>query len=69
MQNKRELFCRTFGTETGRAVLKELADFAQYSEAKFYSDPRLETYMNGRRSVICEIQKNMEEKQHESESV
>lgn len=42
-------------------MLAELEKFAKANEANFVPDPRLETYLSGRRSVICEIKQTMEE--------
>lgn len=42
-------------------MLAELEKFAKTNDANFVPDPRLETYLSGRRSVICEIKQTMEE--------
>lgn len=57
----RSLFRWVFDCEEGRKVLAELKVFAQYDTADFINDEKLQAYMQGRRSVICEILKAMEE--------
>ena len=61
-QIKREMFCRTFLTDTGAAVMEYLEQFAHFNDGAFYNDARLESYMQGRRSVICEIKQTLEKK-------
>lgn len=63
-KKKREYFCLTFLNDTGMAVLEELEDFARFNDGQFIPDPRLEAYMQGRRSVICEINKIMKGKEN-----
>lgn len=62
-KQKREMFCRTFNTESGRMVLEYLKDYVHFQDGAFYHDPRLQDFMQGRRSVVCEILNNLEEKE------
>ena len=48
---------RVFSTDAGRAALETLEKFARADEAEFCEDPRKQDYMQGRKSVICEIRK------------
>ena len=48
---------RVFSTDVGKAALETLEKFARADEADFCEDPRKQDYMQGRRSVICEIRK------------
>lgn len=61
-KEKRELFCRTFQNGAGEIVLDELKKFARYDDGQFIPDPGMAAYINGRRSVICEIINCMEDK-------
>ena len=61
-KEKRKLFCRIFQEGAGEIVLAELKKFARYDDGQFIPDPRLEAYINGRRSVISEIINTMEDK-------
>lgn len=60
-RERKQLFCQVFSSSAGAIVLAELEKFAKANEANFVPDPRLETYLSGRRSVICEIKQTMEE--------
>ena len=60
-RERKQLFCQVFSSSAGAIVLAELEKFAKANEANFVLDPRLETYLSGRRSVICEIKQTMEE--------
>ena len=60
-KERKQLFCQVFSSDAGAIVLAELEKFAKTKEANFIPDPRLETYLSGRRSVICEIIQTMEE--------
>jgi len=51
----RNAFQTAFDGEAGRIVLAELARFAGADQAPFCADPRMQEYMQGRRSVYCEI--------------
>lgn len=51
----RNAFQTAFDGEAGRIVLAELAKFAGADQAPFCADPRMQEYMQGRRSVYCEI--------------
>ena len=62
-KQKREMFCRTFNSESGRIVLDILKDYAHYQDGAFYHDARLQDYMQGRRSVVCEILNILEEQE------
>lgn len=67
-RNKREFFCRVFQGDCGPAVLEELKSFARFNDGQFIPDPRLAAYIDGRRSVICEIENAMkEEKDNEQQ--
>ena len=60
-REKKQLFCKVFTSEAGQLVLAELEKFTKSNEANFIPDPRLESYISGRRSVICEIKHIIEE--------
>lgn len=66
-KRKRNLFARLFTSGDGEAVLQELESFAKFSDGQFIADPRLETYMQGRRSVICEIRNTINMKVEEED--
>lgn len=52
-------FRKVFNTADGRIVLDALAEFARADEAEFCQDPRKDAYLQGRRSVVLEIRKNI----------
>ena len=56
---KEEHLAIAFATESGAVALEYLAEFARADEADFYGDPRMADYLQGRRSVICEIRRIM----------
>lgn len=56
------LFRRLFETPEGAAVLHELEIFAQMNDAEYIADANLAAYLQGRRSVVCEIRKILQEK-------
>ena len=51
----RNAFQTAFDGEAGRIVLAELAQFTDADKAPFRPDARAQDYMQGRRSVYCEI--------------
>ena len=53
----RESFLKVFHGDDGAVVLRHLAEFAHADDADFRADPRLDAYMQGRRSVVLEIRK------------
>ena len=57
--NKREMYCKTFECDPGKFVLDDLKKFTGFESAPFVPDPQLAAYMQGRRSVLCEILNNM----------
>ena len=59
----RNAFQTAFDGEAGRIVLAELAKFAGADQAPFCADPRMQEYMQGRRSVYCEIVKIINSKE------
>ena len=52
---------RIFSSDDGVIALRYLKNFAGVSSADFVADPRKADYMQGRRSVICEITNTLEE--------
>lgn len=44
-----------FSTEAGMIALAALSRFAEADHADFIQNPRLMDYLQGRRSVICQI--------------
>ena len=44
-----------FSTEAGTIALAALSRFAEADHADFIQNPRLMDYLQGRRSVICQI--------------
>lgn len=58
---KRHSYVLTFSGVHGETVLEDLERFANYDRCDFCNDPRKETYMQGRRSVICEIKRILKE--------
>lgn len=61
-KERTELFRRIFQTPQGEMVLAELKKFARYDDGQFIPDPGMAAYINGRRSVICEIIQTTEKK-------
>ena len=53
----RARFQQCFFTDEGKVVLEELAEFCGANAAPFCDDARKQDYMQGRRSVYCEIQR------------
>lgn len=60
-EKTRWAFKRLFATGDGAVVLRVLAEYARADEAEFCSDPRKDAYLQGRRSVVLEIRKILEE--------
>ena len=60
-EKTRWAFKRLFATDEGAVVLRVLGEFARADEAEFCSDPRKDAYLQGRRSVVLEIRKILEE--------
>jgi hypothetical protein len=65
LDKKRAIFQNVFCTGDGQIVLECLAEFARADEAEFCNDPRMEAYLQGRRSVICEIRNTLKPKKEE----
>lgn len=61
-EKTRWAFKRLFATDDGAVVLRALAEYARADEAEFCSDPRKDAYLQGRRSVVLQIRKILEEK-------
>ena len=59
---KEEHLAICFSGDSGKAALQLLTDFARADTAEFVTDPRLADYLQGRRSVICEIRRILREK-------
>ena len=64
-ETKKGYFCRVFQSGEGGKVLEELKNFARFDDGRYISDPHLAAYMQGRRSVVCEIINIMESKKYE----
>lgn len=50
-------FRRLFAGDDGRTVLEHLEKFARFYDSVHIHDPGLAAFVNGRRSVICEIRR------------
>lgn len=61
-EKTRWAFKRLFATDDGAVVLRALTEYARADEAEFCSDPRKDAYLQGRRSVVLQIRKILEEK-------
>lgn len=48
----------TFSSQSGKAVLKDLARFCRATETTFEMDPRLHAALEGRREVFLRIMKH-----------
>jgi len=57
---RKQAYKRTFGTESGAKVLKDLAKFCRAHESTFHEDPRVHGVLEGRREVWLRIQTNMQ---------
>lgn len=68
-KQKREMFCRTFNSESGRIVLEYLKKYVHFQDGAFYHDARLQDFMQGRRSVVCEILNTLEEKEDDGTEI
>jgi hypothetical protein len=62
---KRRLFLKVFDSDDGRAFLEELKVMCYYNDGILAADERLASYIQGRRSVVCDIVKCLEEKEEE----
>ena len=60
---KRRLFLKVFDSDEGRALLEELKEMCFYNNGNLAPDERLASYIQGRRSVVCDIVKLLEEKE------
>jgi hypothetical protein len=62
MQSVRESMLKVFNSDDGVVVLRHLTEFARADDASFCADPRMDAYLQGRRSVVMEIRKVMSDK-------
>lgn len=53
---------KTFATDSGQKVFAFLKEIVKYDESSFIPDAVRAAYVAGRRSVLCDIIKLMEEK-------
>lgn len=60
-QITKEDVVKTFSTDSGKKVLKFMKKIVMYDEAQFVPDVNKAAYVTGRRSVVCDLIKLMEE--------
>ena len=60
---KRRLFFKVFDSDEGRALLEELKEMCYYNDGILAADERLASYIQGRRSVVCDIVKLLEKEE------
>lgn len=58
-------FREVFSSDEGVIVLEELSRFCHMGNGEFVADPRKLDYLQGRRSVVCEILRILNEKEDE----
>lgn len=59
-EKKRRLFLQLFSSEAGQLVLAELKEFCHYNDGRLAPSADTAAYIQGRRSVVCEIVNIME---------
>ena len=52
---------KIFSSDDGKILMNFLIHFTRADEAEYCVDPRKDAYLQGRKSVVCELKKIMHE--------
>ena len=59
LENRKQMYVRTFKSPTGEAVLKDLARFCRSNKSTFHTDPRVSAVLQGRHEVFLRITQHL----------